>query len=151
MKYTLGSSAPWYIFHNQHKILNNLYLYFSWLYILGIQFRFWTSLLHVEHCFMIPLIRLCYTLSSSVVPLVQLGCKENIYSSCFHIFIVRILCFLNNIMQDLRKWYTLSWSHSVMTQGHDLRHFWPLNHLKLSKHRFKNNLLMSSYCFIWNN
>ena len=26
MKYTLGSSAPSYIFHNQHKTLNNLYL-----------------------------------------------------------------------------------------------------------------------------
>ena len=25
MKYTLGSSAPSYIFHNQHKTLNNLY------------------------------------------------------------------------------------------------------------------------------
>ena len=27
MKYTLGSSAPSNIFHNQHKTLNNLYLY----------------------------------------------------------------------------------------------------------------------------
>ena len=26
MKYTLGSSAPSYIFHNQHKSFNNLYL-----------------------------------------------------------------------------------------------------------------------------
>ena len=26
MKYTLGSSAPSYIFHNQHKTLNNLNL-----------------------------------------------------------------------------------------------------------------------------
>ena len=26
MKYTLGSSAPSYIFHNQHKTLNNLYV-----------------------------------------------------------------------------------------------------------------------------
>ena len=26
MKYTLVSSAPLFIFHNQHKILNNLYL-----------------------------------------------------------------------------------------------------------------------------
>ena len=26
MKYTLGSSAPSYIFHNQHKTLNNLYI-----------------------------------------------------------------------------------------------------------------------------
>ena len=29
MKYTLGSSAPSYIFHNQHKTLNNLYKYTS--------------------------------------------------------------------------------------------------------------------------
>ena len=68
---------------------------------------FWTSLIHVEHCFMIPLIRLCYMLSWSrhqnVVPLVHLGCKGNIKSSCFHVFIVRILCFLNNIMQNLTK------------------------------------------------
>ena len=63
--------------------------------------------MHVEHCFMIPLIRLSYTLSWSrhqnVVLLVQLGCKGNIKSSCFHMFIVRVLCFLNNIKQDLRK------------------------------------------------
>ena len=56
---------------------------------------------------MIPLIRLCYTLfwsrHQNVVPLVQLGCKGNINASSFHMFIVRILCFLNNIMQDLRK------------------------------------------------
>ena len=56
------------------------HLYFIWLYILGIQFRFWTSLIHVEHCYMVPLIRLCYTLSWSrhqnMVTLVQLGCKE---------------------------------------------------------------------------
>ena len=26
MKYTLGSFAPSYIFHNQHKTLNNLYI-----------------------------------------------------------------------------------------------------------------------------
>ena len=26
MKYTLESSAPSYIFHNQHKTLNNLYI-----------------------------------------------------------------------------------------------------------------------------
>ena len=32
------------------------HLYFSWLSILDIQFRFWTSLVHV-----IPQIRLCYT------------------------------------------------------------------------------------------
>ena len=41
---------------------------------------------------MIPLIRLCYTLSWSrhqnVVTIVQLGCKGNIWFSCFHTFIV---------------------------------------------------------------
>ena len=56
---------------------------------------------------MIPLIRLGYTLSWSqhqnVVSIVQLGCKGKILSSCFHMFVVRILCFLNNIMQDLKK------------------------------------------------
>ena len=136
------------------------HLFFCWLYIPGIQFRVWTSLIHVEHCSMIPLIWLCYTYSWSrhqnVVTLVQLGCKGNIWSSCFHMFIVRILCFLNNIMQDLRKWYTLSkWPHSAMTWGHDLWHFRPLNHLKLSNMsfvkksgRFKSKLLLSSYWFI---
>ena len=29
MKYTLGSSAPSYIFHNQHKTLNNLYIAYT--------------------------------------------------------------------------------------------------------------------------
>ena len=38
-----------------------------------------------------------------MVTLVHLGYKGNIWSSCFHTFVVRILCFLNNIMQDLRK------------------------------------------------
>ena len=33
----------------------------------------------------------------------QFGCKGNILSSYFHTFSVMILCFLNNIMQDLRK------------------------------------------------
>ena len=37
------------------------------------------------------------------VTLVLLGCKGNDWSSCFHTLIVMILCFLNNIMQDLRK------------------------------------------------
>ena len=131
------------------------HLYFTWLYILCIQFRFWTSLIHVEHCSMIPLIRLCYTLSRSrhqnVVTLVQLGCKRNIWFSCFYTFIVRTLCFLNNIMQDVRKWYTLSWPHSAMTWSHDLQHLRPLNYLKLSKKSgsiFKNNLQLSSYLSI---
>ena len=66
------------------------HLYFSWLFIPGIQFRFWASLIHVEHCSMIPLIRLCDTLSWSrhqnMVTLVQFGCKGNIWSSCFHSF-----------------------------------------------------------------
>ena len=114
------------------------HLYFSWLYILGIQFRFRTSLTHVENCYMIPLIRPCYTLSwprhQYVITPVQLGCKGNIWVSCLHTFIVRLLCFSNNIMQDLRKSYTLSWPHSSMTWSHDLWHFQPLNHLKWSKH-----------------
>ena len=33
----------------------------------------------------------------------SVGMYRNICSSCFHMFIDRILCFLNNIMQDLRK------------------------------------------------
>ena len=64
----------------------------------------------------------------------SVGIYRIIWSSCFHTFIDRIQCFLNNIMQDLRKCYTLSWPHSAMTLGHDLWHFWPLNHLKLFKH-----------------
>ena len=68
--------------------------------------------------------------------LVHLGCKGNIWSTCFHTFIVMILYFLNNIMQDLRKCCILSWPYSVMTWGHGLGHFRPMNHLKLSKHVF---------------
>ena len=33
----------------------------------------------------------------------SVGMYRNIWSSCFHTFIDRILCFFNNIMQDLRK------------------------------------------------
>ena len=33
----------------------------------------------------------------------SVGMHRNIWSPCFHMFIDRILCFLNNIMQDLRK------------------------------------------------
>ena len=33
----------------------------------------------------------------------SVGMYRNIWSSCFHMFIDRILCFLNNILQDLRK------------------------------------------------
>ena len=51
---------------------------------------------------MIPLIRLLH-LIQNVVTLVQFGCKGDIWSSCFHTFIDRILCFLNKSMQDLRK------------------------------------------------
>ena len=83
------------------------YLYSSWLYIPGIQFRFWTSLIHVEHCSMIPLIRLCCTLSWSqhqkVVTRSSVGMKWKFLVFLFLQFIVRIICFLNNIMQDLRK------------------------------------------------
>ena len=41
MKYSLGSFAPWYIFQNQHKTLNNLYL----LRIMSISFA---SLKHLN-------------------------------------------------------------------------------------------------------
>ena len=65
-------------------------LYFSWLCILGIQLRFWTSLIYVKHCSMIPLTRLCYILSWSrhqnVVTLGQFGCRGNAWSSCFTCF-----------------------------------------------------------------
>ena len=42
-------------------LIKGQHLYFSWLCILGIQLRFWTSLIPVEHCSVIPLTRLCYT------------------------------------------------------------------------------------------
>ena len=61
---------------------------------------------HVERCSMITLTSLFYTLSWSqhqnVATLVQLGCKRNAWSSSCHMFIVMILCFFNNIMQDMR-------------------------------------------------
>ena len=113
--------------------INKQHLYLGWLCILGIQIRFWASLIYVEHCSMLPLIRICYTLSwpqhQIVVTLVQLECKGSDWSSCFHTLILMVLCFLNNIMQDLRKRYTLSWSHNTMTLGHDLGidAIWQLN------------------------
>ena len=85
------------------------HLYFSWLRILGIQLCFWTSLVHVEHCSMIPLSSLCYTLSWSwhqnVVNLGQFGSKWDSCFFCFHMFIVMILlvCFFNNITQDIHE------------------------------------------------
>ena len=54
----------------------------------------------------------------------------------FHTLIVMILCFLKNIMQDLRKGYTLSRPHSAMTWDHDFWHFASSNHLKLAKYVF---------------
>ena len=87
-------------------IIKEQHLYFSWLCILGIQLRFCISHIHVEHCSMIPLTRLCYILSWSrhqnVVTLVQLGCKRISMYSCFHILIVMIFCFFKNIMLDMR-------------------------------------------------
>ena len=63
--------------------------------------------MYVDDCCIIPLIRLCYTLSWSwhqnVVTLVHLECEGNALSSRFHTLIVMVLCFLNNIMQDLRN------------------------------------------------
>ena len=38
-----------------------------------------------------------------MVTLVQLGCEGSALSSCFHTLVVMVLCFLNNIMQDLSK------------------------------------------------
>ena len=60
-------------------------------------FSLWTSHIHVEHCFMILLTRLCYTLFWSqhqiVITLVQLRCNGNDWYSCFHMLIVMIVCF----------------------------------------------------------
>ena len=79
---------------------------FGWLSILDIQIRFWASFVRVERCSVIPLYTLCYTLFWSrhqiVDTLVHLGCKGKGWSSCFHMFIVMILCFFTNIMQDMR-------------------------------------------------
>ena len=56
---------------------------------------------------MMPLIRFCYTLSWSrhqnVVTLVQLGYKGNIWSSCFHTFIVMLLCFFKQYHAGLEE------------------------------------------------
>ena len=49
------------------------------------------------------LFTLSWSWHQNVVTLGQFGCKGNIWSSCFYMFIVMILCFLNNILQDLRK------------------------------------------------
>ena len=87
-------------------IIKEQHLYFRWLSILGIQFRFWTSRIHVGLCSMIPLTRLCYTIPWSrhqnVVTLFLMGCNGNAWYSCFHLLIVMILCFFKNIMQDMR-------------------------------------------------
>ena len=83
------------------------HLFFGWLYIPGIQFRFldltYSCRTLFYDTFDMTLLHLIlvtapkYGYSSSV------GMYRNIWSSCFHMFIDRILCFLNNIMQDLRK------------------------------------------------
>ena len=94
---------------------HQIHLYSSWLYILGIQFRFLTSLIHVEHCSIVPLKRLCYTLSWSrhqnVVTLVHLGCKVNIWSSFF---------------TRLWLWYYTSWTISIRTWGSDTHGLSPI-------------------------
>ena len=82
-------------------------LYFSLLRILGIQLRFWTSHIHVEHCSMLPLTRLCYTLSLSqhqnVVTLVQLGCKGN---ECLVFLFSHVNCYdMNQCMRFPTIWY----------------------------------------------
>ena len=86
----------------------------------------------------------------------SVGIYRNIWSSCFHTFIDRILCFLNNIMQDLRKWYTLSgpivpWHRAITfgISGHWI--IWNclnMSFFRKSGSRFKNNLLLSSYWFV---
>ena len=53
--------------------------------------------------FDMTLLHLILVTHQNVVTLVKLGCKGNIWSSCFHTFIDRISFFLNNVMQDLRK------------------------------------------------
>ena len=53
--------------------------------------------------FDMTLLHLILAPAPKLVTLVQFGCKGNIWSSCFHTFIDNILCFLNNIVQDLRK------------------------------------------------
>ena len=53
--------------------------------------------------FDMTLLHLILVTAPKCVTLVQLGCKGNIWSSCFYTFIDRILSVLNNIMQDLRK------------------------------------------------
>ena len=59
--------------------ISEQHLMSSWLRILGIQLRFWNSLVHVERLSIIPLTSLCYNLSWSghqnAASLVQLGCK----------------------------------------------------------------------------
>ena len=84
--------------------ISEQHLYFSWLRILGIQLHFLTSLVLVEHRSMIPLTCLWCTLSQhqNVALLVHLGCKWSAWFSCFQMFIVMILCFFNNIKQDMR-------------------------------------------------
>ena len=116
------------------------HLFFGWLYISGIQFRFldltYSCRTLFYDTFDMTLLHLILVTAPKCGYSSSVGMYRNIWSSCFHMFIDRILCFLNNIMQDLRKWYTLSWPHSAMTWGHDLWHFRPLNHLKLYKHVF---------------
>ena len=136
------------------------HLFFGWLYIPGIQFRFldltYSCRTLFYDTFDMTLLHLILVTAPKCGYSSSVGMYRNIWSSCFHMFIDRILCFLNNIMQDLRKWYTLSWPHSAMTWGYNIWHFRPLNHLKLSNmsffkksgSRFKNNLLLSSYWFI---
>ena len=53
MKYTLGSSAPSYIFHNQHKTLNNLYI------LRGIGYNFKNVFLSVKIDFILAIVPDC--------------------------------------------------------------------------------------------
>ena len=136
------------------------HLYFIWLYILGIQFRFWTSLIHVEHCYMVPLIRLCYTLSWSrhqnMVTLVQLRCKELLSLLAF----TRLLIwyYLSQTV-SFRTWESDAHCLSPIVPWHGAKSFGISSHwtiwnclnmsfFKKSGSWFKNIILLSSYWFI---
>ena len=136
------------------------HLFFGWMYIPGIQFRFWTSLIHVEHCSVIPLIWLCYTLSWSrhqnVVTRAQLGCIE-IFGLL--VFTRLLIGYYVSYTISCRTWESdthclgplVPW-HGAMTfgiSGHWI--IWNclnMSFFKKSGSRFKNNPLLLSYWFI---
>ena len=86
----------------------------------------------------------------------SVGMYRNIWSSCFHTFINRLLCFLSNIMKawgsDTHCLGPLVPWHGAMTfgiSGHWI--IWNCLNMyffKKSGSRFKNKPLLSSYWFI---